>query len=79
MVLPVRSTRLCPDCDILTESLLCPVCGRDRTFPVAVWLHPLGTTRPAARSTLALRRRLSRRRSPGLHRVPGRVGPSRAS
>ncbi len=48
MVLPVDASRLCPDCDILTECPVCPVCGRDRTFPVAAWLSPLAAARPAA-------------------------------
>jgi hypothetical protein len=47
MVLPVDATRLCPDCDILTEHPVCPVCGRDETFPVAAWLSPLKAARPA--------------------------------
>jgi hypothetical protein len=48
MVLPIDVTRLCPDCDILTECPVCPVCGRDRTFPVATWLSPLKAAGPAA-------------------------------
>jgi hypothetical protein len=51
MVLPVDVTRLCPDCDILTESAICPVCGRDRTFSVAAWLSPLKAARPAHAAT----------------------------
>jgi hypothetical protein len=63
MVLPVDVTRLCPDCDILTESPICPVCGRDRTFSVAAWLSPLKAARPAhAAHTLSRARRDATRR-----------------
>jgi hypothetical protein len=64
MVLPVDVTRLCPDCDVLTESLICPLCGRDRTFPVAAWLSPLEAARPLAiaRSAFHVRRDLIGRR-----------------
>jgi hypothetical protein len=55
MVLPVDASRLCPDCDVLTECLVCPVCGRDRTFPVAAWLSPLKAARPAATAHQAAR------------------------
>ncbi|MGH7265895.1 MAG: hypothetical protein ACREMB_13775 [Candidatus Rokuibacteriota bacterium] len=61
MVLPVAVTRLCPDCDIFTESQICPVCGRDRTFPLAAWLIPIrgaAELPPAARVPLHFRRRL---------------------
>ncbi len=47
MVLPLDDTKLCPDCDILTESLICPECGRDRTFPVAAWLSLLTAAPPS--------------------------------
>jgi hypothetical protein len=62
MVLAVDETRLCPDCDILTECPICPVCGRDQTFPVAAWLSPLKAARPApaARVPAHLRRWLLR-------------------
>lgn len=71
MVLSVDVTRLCPDCDILTESLVCPVCGRDRTFPVAAWLSPLKAARPpaVAHATFHLRRDMIRRRG-GAERRP---------
>jgi hypothetical protein len=74
MVLPVDVTRLCPDCDILTESMVCPVCGRDRTFPVAAWLSPLEAARPpaVAHATFHARRDLIRRRVTG-ERRPGRI------
>ncbi len=74
MVLSVDVTRLCPDCDILTESLVCPVCGRDRTFPVAAWLSPLKAARPpaVAHAAFSARRDLIRRRSLG-ERRPGRI------
>jgi hypothetical protein len=74
MVLAVDSTRLCPDCDVLTESLICPVCGRDRTFPVAAWLSPLKAARPpaVAHATVHVRRDMIRRRSSGDRRT-GRV------
>jgi hypothetical protein len=39
--LPLDTARLCPDCDILTENAICPVCDRAQTFPLAVWLIPL--------------------------------------
>jgi hypothetical protein len=76
MVLSVDITRLCPDCDILTESLVCPVCGRDRTFPVAAWLSPLKAARPpaAAHATFHLRRDMIRRRGVG-DRRPSRMSP----
>ncbi len=57
MVLPVDRSRLCPDCDVITESLICPVCGRDRTFPVAAWLSPLKAARPPAVAHTAVRLR----------------------
>jgi hypothetical protein len=74
MILPVDVTRLCPDCDILTESMVCPVCGRDRTFPVGAWLSPLKAARPpaAAHATFHVRRDLIRRRLTG-DRRPGRI------
>jgi hypothetical protein len=64
MVLSVDVTRLCPDCDVLTESLICPVCGRDRTFPVAAWLSPLRAARPpaVAHAAFHVRRDMIRRR-----------------
>jgi len=67
MVLPVDASRLCPDCDILTECLVCPVCGRDRTFPVAAWLSPLAAARPgpAAHASNRARRTLLRHRTLG--------------
>ena len=43
MTLAVRSARLCLDCDILSDSPTCPVCGRSHTFPLAVWMRPLET------------------------------------
>ena len=71
MVLPVDVTRLCPDCDILTESPICPVCGRDRTFPVAAWLSPLKAARPphTAHALSRTRRDVVRRRNVGDVRV----------
>jgi hypothetical protein len=74
MILSVDVTRLCPDCDIFTESLVCPVCGRDRTFPVGAWLSPLKAARPpaAAHATFHVRRDLIRRRLTG-ERRPGRI------
>jgi hypothetical protein len=71
MVLSVDVTRLCPDCDVFTESFICPVCGRDRTFPVAAWLSPLKAARPpaAAHATFHVRRDMIRRRSPGDRRT----------
>jgi hypothetical protein len=71
MVLPVDASRLCPDCDILTESMICPRCGRDRTFPVAAWLSPLKAARPphAAHALNRTRRDLIRRRVAGDFRV----------
>jgi hypothetical protein len=66
MVLPVAAARLCPDCDIFTESAICPACGRDRTFPLGAWLSPLrGSAEllPTARLPLHYRRR-SVQRSP---------------
>jgi hypothetical protein len=66
MVLPVDATRLCPDCDILTEFPICPVCGRDQTFPVAAWLSPLKSARPVGGAYGAhARRALLRRRTLG--------------
>jgi hypothetical protein len=59
MVLPVAASRLCPDCDILTECPVCPVCGRDRTFPVAAWLSPLATARPVGGGHVSSRVRRS--------------------
>jgi hypothetical protein len=75
MVLPVAVTRLCPDCDIFTESPICPVCGRDRTFPLGAWLSPLrGSAElpPAARVPLHFRRRL-------MQRTPAREAARRAA
>jgi hypothetical protein len=74
MILSVDATRLCLDCDILTESMVCPVCGRDRTFPVGAWLSPLKAARPpaAAHATFHVRRDLIRRRLTGELR-PGRI------
>jgi hypothetical protein len=75
MVLPVDSSRLCPDCDILTESLICPVCGRDRTFPVAAWLSSLKAARPPAVAHAAVRaRREVMRGRLGERHVPARAG-----
>jgi hypothetical protein len=75
MVLAMDRSRLCPDCDILTESLICPVCGRDRTFPMAAWLAPLKAARPpaAAHTTLLVRRDLMRRRATADRRPLGRA------
>jgi hypothetical protein len=63
--LPLDAARLCPDCDILTDRGICPVCDRTQTFPLAIWLIPLHAafTRPWAP-------RLPRSR-------PKRVRPSR--
>jgi hypothetical protein len=74
MVLPIDVTRLCPDCDILTESMVCPVCGRDRTFPVGAWLSPLKAARPpaVAHATSHARRDLLRRPL-AAGRRPGRI------
>ena len=49
MTLAVRSARLCLDCDILSDSSTCPVCGRNHTFPLVAWMRPLeaeSSTRP---------------------------------
>lgn len=74
MVLPVDATRLCPDCDILTESLICPVCGRDHTFPVAAWLSPLKAARPPVLARAAVRARREVIRRPD-RRQTARVSP----
>ena len=70
MVLSVDASRLCPDCDILTECLVCPVCGRDRTFPVGAWLSPLAAAGPvtAAHASARARRTLLRHRTLGATR-----------
>ena len=75
MVLAMERSRLCPDCDILTESLLCPVCGRDRTFPMAAWLGPRKAARPpaVAHTLLLVRRDLMRRRATAARRPLGRA------
>ena len=57
MMLPVDLARLCPDCDILTESPTCPVCGRDWTFPLASWVSPLNSARAPASVHAAVQRR----------------------
>jgi len=50
MLLPLDDARICLDCDIVTDEERCPACGRNRTFPLAVWLVPLqaSQTRPWA-------------------------------
>jgi len=49
MILSLDAARLCLDCDILTESELCPLCDRQPTFPLAVWLVPLQASRDRVR------------------------------
>ncbi len=40
--LPLERARVCLDCDLLTDSLTCPLCARERTVIVSPWLRPLG-------------------------------------
>jgi hypothetical protein len=49
MILSLDAARLCLDCDILTDSELCPLCDRQQTFPLAVWLVPLQASRDRVR------------------------------
>jgi hypothetical protein len=49
MILSLDAARLCLDCDILTDSELCPLCDRQQTFPLAVWLVPLQASRDRIR------------------------------
>jgi hypothetical protein len=44
MIITVDDARICLDCDIVTDSEQCPACGRNKTFPLAVWLVPLQAT-----------------------------------
>jgi hypothetical protein len=41
MTLAIGVARLCPDCDILTESPICSQCGRSHTVPLTAWVRPL--------------------------------------
>jgi hypothetical protein len=41
MVLPLKRARLCLDCDLLTDELLCRQCDRAETVPIAGWFRPL--------------------------------------
>jgi hypothetical protein len=49
MILSLDAARLCLDCDILTDRETCPVCDREQTFPLAVWLVPLQASRDRVR------------------------------
>jgi hypothetical protein len=49
MILSLDAARLCLDCDILTDSEICPLCDRQQTFPLAVWLVPLQASRDRVR------------------------------
>ena len=46
MTLAMRAARLCPDCDILTESPICSLCGRNHTVPLTAWVRPLDAVSP---------------------------------
>lgn len=49
LFLPLETARVCLDCDLLTDSLICPLCARERTMPISGWLRPLdGGPLPAA-------------------------------
>jgi hypothetical protein len=37
--LPLGRARLCPDCECLTDEMVCPWCGRDATVPIAGWFR----------------------------------------
>jgi len=85
MTLTLGAARLCPDCDVLTEVLICPVCARNGTVSLAAWLRPLDSPPPASTGRGAIRpgvtraaggtvvRRGQRRGPPGRR---GRVGRS---
>ena len=45
LFLPLETARVCLDCDLLTDSLVCPLCARERTVPISWWLRPLDGAR----------------------------------
>jgi hypothetical protein len=49
LFMPLETARVCLDCDLLADSLVCPLCARARTVPIAWWLRPLdGAPLPTA-------------------------------
>jgi hypothetical protein len=47
MTLAIGAARLCPDCDILTDSPICSLCGRNHTVPLTAWVRPLDAVSPS--------------------------------
>ncbi len=47
MTLPIGAVRLCPGCDILTDSPICSLCGRNHTVPLTAWVRPLDEVSPS--------------------------------
>jgi hypothetical protein len=41
LLLPLEDARVCLDCDLLTDSSVCPLCARDQTVWLSSWLRPL--------------------------------------
>jgi hypothetical protein len=75
--LPLDEARLCPDCDILTDTPTCPVCDRVQTFPLALWLIPLeaAAVRPWGTPPADSRRKRERVPTPPWNREAGAPGP----
>lgn len=59
--LPLHMARVCLDCDVLTDSSICPNCARERTLLISRWLRPLNGSARGGAEVKRERRRGERR------------------